>query len=163
MLDRLSTPIEELELIEIIKRNLRPEIRHELLYVPIFSMAHLRKLIQMRENLFGEDNYRRPGTNKTTNTSFPRKSVAELDFPLDDDSDINNQIFVDAIKTVPAVSKCWNCDEPGHLWIDCLKERSIFCYGCGAKNTYKPNCERCANMKLQPQKMSTQHSVTKNH
>lgn len=163
ILDRLTTPIEELELIEIIKRNLRPEIRHELLYVPIFSMAHLRKLIQMRENLFNDDACRRHVINKTMTTSYPRKNIAELEFPLCEDSDIDNHISVDAIKIPSAVPKCWNCDEPGHLWVDCLKDRSIFCYGCGAKNTYKPNCEKCANIKLNPHKTPVQQSNSKNH
>lgn len=39
MLDKLETPIPESELIEILTKNLRPEIRHELLYVPVYSIA----------------------------------------------------------------------------------------------------------------------------
>ncbi|XP_075162832.1 uncharacterized protein LOC142235461 [Haematobia irritans] len=41
ILDRLSQPLPEEELVEILVRNLRPEIRHELLYVPVFTIPHL--------------------------------------------------------------------------------------------------------------------------
>lgn len=41
--------------------------------------------------------------------------------------------------------KCWNCDEQGHSYQDCeVATRNTFCYGCGAKNVYKPQCQRCA-------------------
>lgn len=38
---------------------------------------------------------------------------------------------------------CWNCDQLGHHWQDCLYDRTVFCYGCGAKQVYKPNCLKC--------------------
>lgn len=53
--DRLPTQMSELELIEILTRNLRPEIRQELLYIPVNSLAHLRKLVHMRENFLNDD------------------------------------------------------------------------------------------------------------
>lgn len=38
---------------------------------------------------------------------------------------------------------CWNCKESGHSFADCIAARTIFCYGCGAENVYRPNCSRC--------------------
>lgn len=38
---------------------------------------------------------------------------------------------------------CWNCKKEGHRYQDCLAERRVFCYGCGADKIYKPNCARC--------------------
>lgn len=40
---------------------------------------------------------------------------------------------------------CWNCDDSGHNWIDCDKERTKFCYRCGLKNFITRNCTQCAN------------------
>lgn len=40
--------------------------------------------------------------------------------------------------------KCWNCEKDGHTYFDCMEHRRIFCYGCGAKDIYKPNCTKCA-------------------
>ncbi|KAI8121616.1 hypothetical protein CVS40_7348 [Lucilia cuprina] len=141
-LDRLGTAMSEQELIEILSRNLRPDIRHELLYVPIYSLAHLRKLVQMRENLLGEENYRR-STAPRPQTYLPRRNVAEIELVNKDLDHSIDDFNVNGIQK-PKVPLCWNCNDPGHHWEDCVKERSIFCYGCGAKNTYKPNCEKCS-------------------
>lgn len=152
MIDRLSTPISEEDLIEILTRNLRPEIRHELLYVPILSIAHLRKLVQMRENLFNDEYARRNIFNKS-HQQIPRKSVSEIehcDVKLPCLTEIE-KLSVDAVNHTYIPPKCWNCSESGHLWEDCLKERTIFCYGCGAKNTYKPNCLKCTTKRISAQ------------
>ena len=142
--DRLSVPLEEPELIEIITRNLRPEIRHEILYVPIRSLAHLRKLCQMRENLLKEECYRR-------NPNPYRRNVAGIE-------EVDNQENVDSSVDALRILKCFNCDVEGHRWDDCLEERKIFCYGCGAKNIYKPQCTFCQNKKL-----GNSHRVTINN
>lgn len=44
---------------------------------------------------------------------------------------------------------CWNCEERGHTFVDCLAPRNIFCYGCGLKNTVRPQCPKCAPRALQ--------------
>lgn len=148
LLDKLETPISETELIEILTRNLRPEIRHELLFVPIFSIAHLRKLVQMRECLLNEEQFRKGAMSKTTPTSGMRRQVAELDLPSQSANlgitDISPKgLSIDAIQQTTRTLLCWNCDEPGHRWDDCLATKTVFCYGCGSKNTYKPQCSTC--------------------
>lgn len=48
------------------------------------------------------------------------------------------------------VVKCWNCDETGHRWMECGKDRmSTFCYRCGNKNVTCVNCDRCKNFRVQ--------------
>lgn len=148
MLDRLDQPMEEQEVIEILTRNLRPEIRHELLYVPIFSLAHLRKLVQMRESLLSEDQFRRGMSAKIIPNQGIRK-IADIDFDGCNDSFTEDKVqLVDAVQQPPRPVKCWNCNEFGHCWEDCEAERNIFCYGCGEKNTYKPQCAKCSSRKL---------------
>lgn len=151
LLDRLDTPMPEQELIEILTRNLRPEIRHELLYVPIFSIAHLRKLVQMRESLLGDEYFRKSMSPKITPNQNVRRQIADLDFCDDNNipsENIMTELSVDAIQQSSRPVKCWNCDGIGHFWEDCEDVRNIFCYGCGAKNTYKPQCPKCATKKL---------------
>lgn len=142
MLDRLETPIPETELVEILTRNLRPDIRHELLYVPIYSLAHLRKLVQMRENLLADDSFSQRASSKAPSISFPKFSESEKD------QTNSYELSVDAVSRGQNVSKCWNCEEFGHHWEDCLKDRIVFCYGCGTKNVYKPQCSRCSLRKI---------------
>lgn len=149
--DRLKNPIPEDEMVEILIRNLRPEIRQELLYVPIFTIAHLRKLAQMRENLMNDEVFRKQISQKLQipgNNMNSRRTVAEIQGEDFDSEEVKDNACVDALKRDPTKIKCWNCDDFGHFWDDCLKERSIFCYGCGSKNVYKPQCARCANKKL---------------
>lgn len=149
IMDRLNRQIEEMELIEILKKNLRPDIRHELLYVPICSVAHLRKLVQMREDLLSEDNFRRNNPAKP-NFNFPRKNIAAVEscdeFPTEPIA--SHEATVDALNQASTIMKCWNCNEPGHLWEDCLRDRVVFCYGCGTKNVYKPQCPKYASKRL---------------
>lgn len=149
LMDRLPTPMTDEELIEILPRNLRPEIRQELLYVKIHSISHLRQLVQTRENFLSDEYVRRnlssraPGIN-----SAPRKYVADIEIQKNTDSNFDSEPNVDALDKVGSHSKCWNCDEIGHHWHDCLRDRTIFCYGCGGKNVYKPNCVDCKERKL---------------
>lgn len=75
---RMSTSIPEQQLIEMLTRNLLPEIRHELLCMQIRSIAHLRKLVQMRENLLGEVATRRL-PKPAPNPVFSRRNVAALE------------------------------------------------------------------------------------
>lgn len=156
ILDHLETPMVEAELVEILVRNLSPDIRHELLYVPVYSIAHLRKLVQMRENLLTDAFYRKNMVAKPHQASQAtgRRHIAEV--KVDDESEIEfpNTVHVDAVDQNTATRKCWNCDQPGHFWDDCVRERTIFCYGCGTKNVYKPQCSNCINRK---------HSASKNY
>lgn len=161
ILDRLDKPLPETELVEILTRNLRPEIRHELLFVPIYSLAHLRKLVQMRENLLSDDYYRRNLTAKTVPNTGMRRQMAGVAYSEEHEvpeSDKELGISIDAIHIPP---KCWNCDQLGHFWEDCLENRNVFCYGCGEKNTYKPQCPKCSSKKISSKNFQAQN-LTRN-
>lgn len=147
--DRLPTPISEMELIEIIAHNIRPEIRQDLLYIPIYSIPHLRKLVQMRENFFSEEHVKKNFLSRNQNQYFPRRIAEISDSTESTTAEIEecSDFAVEAVQKQEIVTNCWNCDEIGHHWEDCLQSRRIFCYGCGAKETYKPNCIKCATRK----------------
>lgn len=142
--DRLPRPIVEEELIGIIARNLRPEIRQDLLYVPIESLSHLRKLVQMRENFLNDDYVRKAlGQRNQIPQSYPRRTVAEVEHEDPLRNTEAEYLFEVTQKNNDFTYKCWNCDKSGHHWQDCLESRTIFCYGCGSKNVYKPQCAKC--------------------
>lgn len=156
IVDRLAVPIDEDELIEIVTRNLRPEIRHELLYVQINSIAQLKKLCQKREKLLSEDYFRRGNFHRNAGnfSQPPQRRVAAIEENIEIEENLNTVDFdkvdspefeVNAINHTDRVIKCWNCDEEGHFWDMCIQDRRIFCYGCGTKNVYKPQCIKCAN------------------
>lgn len=165
MLDRLPVPMEETELVEMLTRNLRPDIRHELLYVPVLSVAHLRKLVQMRENLLNEATCRRTSLTRTSlPTHATRRNVSAIGL---DETEENipvleeSQISAVALQSSHARQiNCWNCEAEGHPWDMCTKERKIFCYGCGAKNVYKPQCEICMAKAKNSTKKAFDHKRT---
>lgn len=141
--DRLPKPLSEVEFVEIIARNLRPEIRQDLLYVPVYSLSHLRKLVQMRENFLSDEYVRRTLVQRHQNPNpFPRKMVAEVG-QEDHGPESESELHIEALQRSESNYKCWNCDNLGHHWQDCLESRTVFCYGCGAKNIYKPQCVKC--------------------
>lgn len=151
IMDRLHSPMSEMELIEILTRNLRPEIRQDLLYVPVHSISHLRKLVQMRESFLNDDHVRKNLTYRSQNQFPPRRQISEVN-SVEDADGVNPTIAfeseVNSIQLQEKNVRCWNCDEMGHYWDDCLKQRNIFCYGCGFKNVYKPQCLKCSTRKL---------------
>lgn len=149
MQDRLPTPMLESELIEIVTRNLRPEIRQEMLYIPMSSISQLRHLVQVREHFLADEHVRRNLIGRGLNNFPPRRQVSELNVTPDfEDRIVETELSVDAVRQCAPESKCWNCDESGHHWQDCLQDRQIFCYGCGAKRVYKPNCQKCVSKKF---------------
>lgn len=154
ILDQLPSPMADQEIIEIISRNLRPEIRHELLYVDIYSLAELKKLCLKREKLLSEDSFKR----NINFRALPQRKIAAInidntqnDFQNNSENDQEIEMSINALnKITDKIPICWNCGSEGHFWDMCLKERNIFCYGCGMKNVYKPQCTHCSkNVKTQ--------------
>lgn len=160
ILDRLTTPLEDEELIEIIIRNLRPEIRHELLYVKVRSIGHLKELCQKRELLFNEETFRRSHSGRNPGNVHVRRIAAMESEPAIEEAehvhsilnDEESKMEINAISNSDKIIKCWNCEEEGHYWDMCLKERKIFCYGCGLRNVYKPQCVKCTSNKAKNSK-----------
>jgi len=72
LMDNLYMPLTETEVVEILKRNLRPEIRHEILNIPVRTVERLREKCRRRES-FLED------VRKSLGYQIPfRKQVSEL-------------------------------------------------------------------------------------
>lgn len=128
--DRLRKPLSETEMTEMLVRNLRPQLRKELFYVTISSVDHLRSLVLRREVLL---------TEQDRSTRQFQKQVKEVECDIDFDSMPSSVQEISKVKEVI----CWNCRKIGHRFIDCVEERTLFCYGCGAENVVKPNCDNC--------------------
>jgi len=143
----LHQPIPDSELVEILLRGLRPRLRQQLLYVPINgSMEMLRKYCLKGESFMQEMSKITPSNQNWTSKGYqgPRKTVAVIENYHDlEMSDIEEEKL--SINEIAQRRKliCWNCREEGHRYVDCVKSRSVFCYGCGAKGVYKPNCTQC--------------------
>lgn len=138
LLDQLQHPLSPQKIVRLLRNNLRPEIRHELLNIEIKTVSELRDICRRREN-FLEDVKRSQGYVKGTPY---RREVSELikENTEEEQSDSDSHVIeVEAFTLI-----CWNCNQEGHRYQDCIAERRVFCYGCGAPNTYKPDCRRCS-------------------
>lgn len=41
-------------------------------------------------------------------------------------------------------AKCWNCQEHGHIFSQCTKQRRKFCFKCGTDNVTFKTCPKCS-------------------
>lgn len=111
--DKLRIPINEGEFVDIVIRNLKAEIRHELLHLDINDISTLKK----------ESRKHKTSINNTE------------DFSVMANKEINT--------LESSNLKCWNCDEIGHRHQYCFAPRRRFCYRWGILNTYRPSCPKC--------------------
>lgn len=129
IISRLSHEISEEKLIDILKRNAKSSLRFELLHLKIANRDELREEVRKHENFNTTNSFTRP--------RFGKGNVSELASDHEEAED----------ESISAIHRraltCWNCDKTGHRFDDCLGERRVFCYGCGAKNIYKPRCNKC--------------------
>ena len=142
MADKLKNPITDHDLCEILIRNLKNEIRHELIHLEIHSVAHLRREVRKHEKFMKDvQAYESRKNNKSRVSELvnlnDNKPVDDLD---EDEADSE-------ICSLQNNRKCWNCDKIGHSYIDCMETKKVFCYGCGLKDMYKPTCPNCTKKK----------------
>lgn len=137
MTDKLKNPISDMDLCEVLVRNLKTEIRHELLHLDITSVANLRCEVRKHEKFMKD-------LQVGDQRKFPKAKISELDVQGKDMDRLVETESNDVIYAVQHNVKCWNCDGTGHTFADCMEHRRVFCYGCGVKDTYKPNCPNCS-------------------
>lgn len=140
LVDRLDQPLPDRTLVEILRRNLLPEIQHEILNMSIVSITQLRDICRRRE-FFLQDMRRRHCISNTKPVPF-QKRLSELELTEDPAAEMSQKDEISEINLI-----CWNCRKAGHRYQDCLADRSVFCFGCGAPQTYKPNCRNCSGTK----------------
>lgn len=138
--DSLREPMGDVDIVAEVRHNLNEELKHELLHIDTPDLASLRKECHRHEEFF-----RGSRVKNTSRVNVAKKFVSTLvqeeTVNADDDASVNSDELC-VIKSSEKL-KCWNCEELGHRYHDCLKSRRIFCYGCGAIDTYKPNCSKC--------------------
>jgi len=143
LIDKLSVTFGEDELVEMIQGNLLTEMKDRLLFEKVSSISELRRLVQKRENFLKD--LGKPRMVPQKGKDSPNFRVYALDETPDEEIDNSESDLSIAVvnHTGSAKITCWNCEMPGHVWEDCLAEKRVFCYGCGAPQMYKPNCANC--------------------
>jgi len=140
LVDRLSGPLPNAELIEILRNNLRPELQRGILYVPTSTVGHLREIILQHE-ILEEELSKSSGRGNTMS-----RIVSEVDSSGVDSVSEDTEL-VEALASGSGNLRCWNCSELGHRWDSCQSsDWRRFCWGCGAPNVIKPKCPHCTSV-----------------
>lgn len=134
-------------LVDILRRNLLPEIQHEMLNIQLVSVAQLRDICRRREFFLQDINKRQHAAKQFV----PRKQIHEI---MED----NVETFDEDVSEISLL--CWNCQKSGHRYQDCLEERKVFCYGCGTPNIYKPKCAKCTSKNFRASAPRSAHKQT---
>lgn len=168
MAARLTRQMDDAEILEIIRQNMSPRLQDRLLMLPIPSLDFLKSTCQRYERMWSRH------SNVSTDGRFSGR-MAELGFNAPNNvgevadsfqhMDISTDRGVDPVpfefevaeinrnagpRPSPEYVICWNCDDIGHTFVDCQSPvRNVFCYGCGAKNTYRPKCSKCSSGNMQ--------------
>ena len=131
--ESLTVGISEPELLEILQRCLRVRTREKLLVVQIKSLFELRQFCLKFESFYKDMN--KASSNNIVKTIPQKRHIMEVNAEI--------AVEIDVLNSFPTTLVCWNCKKPGHPYHECMEERTLFCYGCGAPNTYKPQCSKC--------------------
>lgn len=142
MNSRLSTPMTNQKMIELLKNNVKDSLGSLLFSCDIFSLDHLREAARKAEKYIARQNHLR----------YQKRFVAEVDNFRDSVPEAELEEEVDAIsynrvtdkKTLDTSRlKCWNCDQQGHSFYDCPSDkRNLFCFRCGEKGVTTPQCRK---------------------
>ncbi|KAL7723504.1 hypothetical protein ACLKA6_008432 [Drosophila palustris] len=130
----------EQALLEVLRANLLPDIQHEILHVPIDNIVQLRQVVCTRERFIKTI---APNSSSTPRVVV-RRHISEVTVQTGNDSDSEEEESVNPDIEALTLS-CWNCGKNGHRYQDCVAERTIFCYGCGKRDTYRPSCPKCGS------------------
>lgn len=141
--DSLREPMQDGDVTIEVRENLKSELKLDLLHIETPDLATLRKECHKHEEFFRNLKSKPFSRHEVVNSKRFVNSISH-----DEEAEDNSEKEGDSLDEVYALrssdfSKCWNCEEQGHKYQECLKPRRIFCYGCGVPDTYKPNCAKC--------------------
>ena len=133
---RLVQPIQELDMIKILKRNVKESVGRIVYPIVVSTVEQLRMECFEAERYFLKREIRNP-----IQPPRPIRSVNEVCFEVRDDTETE----LDEISALKMTQlKCWNCNLMGHGFRDCnATERALFCYRCGKPNVIAPRCPDC--------------------
>lgn len=140
---KLNPKPDESEQIRIIRKNLSPYFLSQLALQTVTSISQLTSLCKrLNETRKQIDNYHPPSS---SNKSLPEPSLSYSHFTETSPSNnnVNNLSSSSRLDLSSDKIKCWNCRRTGHSYSDCRSPKSLFCYGCGRPDTFKPKCPAC--------------------
>lgn len=121
MFYRLTKTPTEKEIVDIVRGNLLPSYVRALVLQDINSISDLVRLCKRIEDTLSLN----------VNSSRQAEKVCTVSDSF-------------ASCSVSANVMCWNCYQPGHKYNTCDRYKTLFCFGCGLKDTVKSRCPKCS-------------------
>lgn len=143
---RLVQPISDLDMVNILKVNVKENIKVIVYPMSISTVEMLRT--ECKE---AERNFPRREQRPIQMNSRPARHVNEMYVGEYGRLETDFQPDVEEVAAIRFNQQqqtrqlvCWNCREGGHVFMDCpSSERALFCYRCGKPNTITPKCPNC--------------------
>lgn len=131
---QLPTPMPEGAVVELLRNSLREETARLMCLTDIYGIDHLRNLVAKAETqLKTKKSQWGPASNRISEIVRDTMFITQ---PASAENNTGQDRYANWM--------CWNCDQKGHGYITCEKERRIFCYWCGKKDV---TCARCPSCK----------------
>lgn len=147
LFSRLTKPKHEEDMLDIIEENILPDYQSALALQTYSNVDQLEKILLRLEK--GRLRALRFDTKPSRNLLEPdlaykpktrRDNVRVSAF---ESRSVNLERNQSKPKRSSSAVTCWNCKLQGHVFSDCRKPRTIFCYGCGKENVIKSKCPTC--------------------
>lgn len=147
LFSRLTRPKSEEDMLDIIEENVLPEYQSALCLQNFRNVDELEVILRSLEK--GRLRAQRYDTK-------PQRSLLEPDLAYKPRIKKDNIKVSFVESSNPSLNRsnhqrsknsftCWNCHKPGHVFSDCFKPKTMFCYGCGKENTTKLKCPSCSS------------------
>lgn len=140
LVDQLNENLLKYNFLEILRTSSYNMVQHEILNLEVYSVLYSRDSGRKRENFT-----RSIQKGDTFVRHDQHKRIAEFS-RMDIEMKVENMERIDN-EVLQFKLKCWNSQEVGHSYQNCLAERKISCYGCAKANIYKPNGSNCNKSK----------------
>ncbi|XP_073967158.1 uncharacterized protein [Choristoneura fumiferana] len=123
MSNRLTIPLQELTLLEILRHNMLPKYSMHLLGRNIISINELVQFSKIIEEY------------NSTQTEERKPQIDARKF--------NKKPYVAVVTSPPSAKNCLKCDESGHSFKECRKIPGMICFRCKKANTTVKFCTNC--------------------
>ncbi|XP_046812550.1 uncharacterized protein LOC124421427 [Lucilia cuprina] len=144
MNSRLSQPMSDNKMIDLIKNNVKESLASLLFSYDLFSLEHLRDAARKAEQFLAKQQQIR-SQRRFVSEIDNREDKEEIDYETSEVAALQYGQFKNRNRKEIDTSKfkCWNCDQIGHSFYDCPSEkRNLFCFKCGEKNVSTPQCSK---------------------
>lgn len=133
---------------EIVKQNVNDQIARLIFNSTVRSLNDLLQLCRRAEKLLSERT-RKSRIGRVNEIEEPKEtSNLQMHYSVNLDSS-HDQLSNEEVEAIGNIRhdtskyRCYNCEMIGHSYIECTKERRIFCYRCGKVGYVTPNCPKC--------------------